>query len=267
MKSSTIIFVILCFMFRLSFSQSNHLTKNTAQSKAEKRYVHPKAKYISISSGWGFSSVNLKGANNFLQQGVSMRRSSFIPELRYEHGIKNNIFAEIGYLSFVHGFTLSRIVNEMMNTSYERLYRNNEFNFGLGYRLFGKNNYHILNFHSGLFFGFTNRELSAIPDYFSRSMHDMETNEIFNINISVLNKNQFSFGPYVGISKELRLSRDVRLFLKYTHRFGLIKSFNATFDLSSETISVPQEQGTIKMNSGGSVITAGIKIEILRKLN
>lgn len=265
MKAAKIVLVAFSLTAHYSFCQTEKSDDKPIQSKSEKRYIHPKAEYFCVSAGWGFSSSNIKFANNYLENGFMMRGGSFIPEVRYEHGIKSNFFAEFGYLNIGHSFALVRVVNDIEISRVERVYRNNEFNLGIGYRLFTKHNYHIINFHTGFFTGFAKRDLMAHPDNFSRTINDMETNETFDVNFMVVDKRLLSFGPYIGISKELRLSKNIRFFVKYIHRFGLLSTFKASFNLTSNNISVPQDKGYLKMASGGSTVTAGFKFQILSK--
>ena len=238
-------------------------------SKKEKRYIHPKSKYLSFSFGFGFTSTVVTDPNNFLDQGVLMSNSAYIPNIMYEHGVTSNFFAEIGYSFIRQGISYSRIVENVGGfSSYSSNYHNHDVQIGTGYRVINQNNLHFINLHAGFFFGFANAKLTDLPFQYGNNRTDIVSGLPYSIGVSINGFKAISFGPYLGVSKELWLSKDVRFFMKYIQRFGLITTMSGDFVLTSNEIEFVEEPATFAVRGGGAFITLGLKISLFNsKLN
>ena len=181
----------------------------------------------------------------------------------YEHGIKHNIFAEIGYSRTRQGVFFSSVAG----SAYSGLYFANDIHLGVGYRLIAKNNnLNFINFHSGIFLGFANIKESSLQSSFGRNETDPITNKQYSVSATITNFNSVAIGPYVGISKEFRMSKEVRFFAKYIQRFGVSSIMSGTFTLSSDEIDFVEEPATFKVTGGGAFVTFGLKIGLLNKM-
>lgn len=264
--------LIISFFVPFIFSQTKEEIKsNKKKQRIEKRYIHPQSKYISVSAGWAFSSTHTKDPNNFLQQGLVMGNNNYFPNIMYEHGIKNNFFGEIGYDYTRQGIRMTRNMGDNLSwSSYGRFdpkHSSHNVILGAGYRVVGKNNYHFLNLHGGMFFSFSNRSKQTMnPLLGGYATYDIsEPNNELNYQIySKLNSySSFTFGPYIGISKEFRIAKDVRLFVKYIHRFGLISNFSGTYSFS-DNLNFDKE-ATYNVRGGGGFISGGLKVLLFKK--
>jgi len=260
MKKILLLLLIISCTIPKAFTQSD-----TILSKKERRFIHEKSKYISFSNGFGFTSIRVKDPNNFLNQGLQMQNTTFVPNIMYEHGIANSFFAELGYSSIWQGVFYSRIINDIGFSSYSRLYRNHNIQFGGGYRIINKNNFHFFNLHGGVFIGFSNKKITNLPINYGSENVDPVSNYPFTITTKINNFSPISFGTYLGISKELRLSKDVRFFVKYIQQFGFKNTMSGTFELASDQINFVNEPVTFKISGGGAFVTGGLKILLFKK--
>ncbi|MCC5923403.1 MAG: hypothetical protein JJT77_06440 [Crocinitomicaceae bacterium] len=257
MKNLLLIVVLFSWCFQILFSQNNQKANLTIKEKhIDKRYVHPKSKYISISGGWGFTSTVFDAPISYFNKGLYMSNNTYLPNVTYEHGIKNNYFGEIGY---------SYIGQGIGGFLYSRFYSNHDFQIGMGYRFINKSNYQFFNIHTGLFIGLANEKLENLPhiSVYTRFDQIKESEYFFTRNVTAFQP--ISFGPYIGISKEFRLFKDVRFFIKYMQRFGSIPTMSGTFKLSSNEIDFDNDFATFKVRGGGAFITGGLKILLFKK--
>lgn len=257
MNKSILIFLLFSNSIFVLYGQINDIEP----SRNDKRYIHPKSKYLSFSSGWGFTSTIVKDPSNFLDQGIIRGNNSYVPSFTYEQGIKNNFFAEIGYSRIAQGirYTISA-VGKGRSSSYSSKYQNHDIQIGGGYRVIIKNNFNFFNVHVGVFTGFANRKFSDLQSNYGFNKTDKLTGSKYEINVNINNFKSLAFGPYLGISKELRLSKDVRFFAKYIQRFGLVSIMSGEFLLTSDELIFADEPATFEVTGGGGFITLGLKI-------
>jgi len=259
MKTLLLLLIISCTIPK-AFTQSD-----TILSKKEQRFIHPKSKYLSFSLGLGFTSIVVSDPNNFLTQGIQMQNNVKFPDISYEQGIRSNVFFETGYSYYQQGVFFGRKVNDISFSSYYLSHFNHYLNVGSGYRLISKNNLHFLNIHGGFFIGISKNKINDLVDGFHVSMIDEVTNLPFSIVSTQTSYSRLSLGAYLGISKEFRLSQDVRLFVKYIQRFGLKTTIGGEFILSSNEIDFINEPATYKvLGGGGAFLSLGLKIQLFK---
>lgn len=244
---------------------SNHVISQIDEDlKIEKRFIHPRSKYLTFSAGWGFTSILVKDPNHFLTEGVLMQNNTYLPQLMYEHGIANNFFGELGY-SFIHqGVFYGRKLDVKSFSSYYRFFGNHTIQIGIGYRVITKNNLHFFNIHGGIFAGIANRKINNLPIEYSVDRLDFFTNYKYTTLMRLNDFNSLAFGAYLGISKEIRLSKDVRFFLKGIQLFGMRSILSGTIELSSDEIDFINEPASFEVRSGGFLLTAGLKIQLFK---
>lgn len=274
---SLFIFTTLSFMI---YSQNVDLLQDKKKIKVQKRYIHPKSKFISVSAGWQFNATHTHDPNNFFDA-LTMVNNGIFPNFTYEQGIKNDFFAEVGYDFTRKRISLSR---EMGNgqawsnsNSYFANYRpfkghlSHNLHLGGGYRVIGKNNFHIFNVHGGIFLGVSNKSQSDMMPYIGSkatyTRNEEHTGLNYQIQRTLDSYSRISLGTYLSISKEIRLSDEVRFFVKYTHRFGFISTFKGTYEIISDDIDFDHDI-SFKTFGGGALITGGLKILLFKnKLN
>lgn len=262
-------------MMVISLSTFSQSIENIDLTKKErnkiKRYIHPKTKFISISAGLGFTSTNFKDPNNFFINGMILQNNTTFPNITYEHGIRDNFFAEIGYNFIGQGVTIGRKIDEDVSFSYYRnYYSNHDIQLGIGYRVITENNFNLFNLHAGLFIGVSNlnklRFNELIKDTAYISVNEPQTNEKYLIIDNINSLSRISFGPYLGLSKDIRISKNVRLFFKYVHRFGLSKTLDGSIRVFNGPMNFnPITEATYNMRGGGAFISGGIKISIFSR--
>src|SRR5690554_1749412 len=246
--------VFQLFSFSI-FSQNSEEVKQAKKlERIEKRFIHPQSKYISVSGGIGFTSTHIKDPNDFLMDGLLMTNNTYFLNVMYEHGIRNNFFAEVGYNYIGQGMSMGRDMGDDNTwTRYDKLYHNHDLQFGAGYRMINSNNFNFINLHAGLFIGFSNTKKSELPiqvgDSPTYTIYESNTNYNYQIVRIIDSYSRVSFGPYVGVSKDIRLSHNVRIFVKYVHRFGLNANLKGTMSLTSNDMTF-NDVATYKVRGG-----------------
>jgi len=271
MKTYILILTFIVVLFPLAAQEQNEKSTTKKEQRIEKRYLHPKSKFVSFSGGFGFSSSYTKDPNNFLESGLGMRNNYYFPNLSYEHGIGRQLFLETAYefgkISLSMGRTYAEQKSWSETTRFLNSHNLHNLQLGAGYRMIGKNNFHFVNFHGGLFFGISNRDKTDLAFLLSGTANIQVTEEDpflqYQIVRSVQSYSRFAFGPHLGVSKEFRLSKDIRLFVKYTQRFGLNSIFRGTYSFS-DNLNLPDD-ATFKVTGGGGFLSFGLKILLFKK--
>lgn len=267
-------FSVLCsfLLFALSTNAQDIATKK--EKRIEKRFIHPNSKYVSVSGGFGFSSSYTKDPNNFLESGLNMRNNYYFPNLSYEHGIGRQLFLETTYEIGKVSLSMGRTYGEQNSWSETtRFLKNHNLHYlqlGAGYRVTGKNNFHFVNVHGGIFFAVSNRDNSDLAFLLSGTANIQVIEEDpflqYEIIRSVQSYSRFTFGPYLSVSKEIRIAQEVSLFVKYTQRFGLNSIFEGTYSFS-DNLNLTND-ATFKVTGGGGFLSFGLKVLLNKnKLN
>ena len=264
-------FYLFSFFLLFSFISNAQNIVSKKEKRIQDRFIHPKSKYVAFAGGFGFTSTFTKDPNSFLQTGPNMRNNHYFPHLSYEHGIGQQIFLESGYEFGKIAISMGRtFADEQTWSSTTRIFNNhnlNTFQLGAGYRIIGKNNIHFLNVHGGLFFGVSNKKPSELQFLFSGTANFTITEEVpfsqYEIYRSIQSYSRFTFGPYLGISKEFRLSQQIRLFVKYTQRFGLKSIFEGTYSSFSDNLNLPND-AKFKVTGGGGFLSFGLKVLLFK---
>lgn len=267
-------FSVLCsfLLFSLSTNAQDIVTKK--EKRIEKRFIYPKSEYVSVSGGFGFSSSYTKDPNNFLESGPNMRNNYYFPNLSYEHGIGRQFFLEttyeIGKVSLSIGRTYGEQNSWSETTRFLKNHNLHNLQLGAGYRVIGKNNFHFVNVHGGIFFAASNRDKSDLAFLLSGTANIQVIEEDpflqYEIIRSVQSYSRFTFGPYLSLSKEIRLAQEIRLFVKYTQRFGLNSIIEGTYSFS-DNLNLTSD-ATFKVTGGGGFLSFGLKVLLNKnKLN
>lgn len=264
LKQKLIMFSRL-FMFSVFFSipvlaQQTDTTSINKNTKYDKRYIHPKTCYLSVSGGSSYINTFVSDQNDFLQNGNSQIRNSRAFAVFYEHGILKNFFAELGYSTFESGITIKRVQSF---TEYNGLTRMHQFQLGLGYRIITKQQRHLASVHGGFFSGFQN-QIRNDEFILAYSNFDPVTSSMFNYRYVNKSTERFTFGTYFGLSKDIRLSKDVRFFVRYIQQLGFVNLFEGNIQFKSPTLPFEYDANYRVRNSGG-ILLFGLKIQLFKK--
>jgi hypothetical protein len=261
---------LLIFLFLISSTivAQNDLVKK--QQRIEKRFIHPYSKYVSFSGGFGFSSTYTDDPNNFIESGLNMRNNFYFPNFSYEHGIGRQFFLETAYEIGKVAVSLGRTYAEQQSWSETVRFFNrhnlHNIQLGAGFRVIGKNNFHFVTIHGGLFFGISDRSKSEMQFLLSGSANIEVIEEDpflqYQISRTFQSYSPFTFGPYLGVSKEIRLAEDIRFFVKYTQRFGLNSILEGTYSFS-ENLNLNHD-ATFKVTGGGGFLSFGLKVLLFK---
>lgn len=270
MKNLLVILHLTMFFSFSVFSQTYDKIELTKKEERKiKRYIHPQSKYISVSAGFGFTSTHIKDPNNFLSEGLIMQNNTYFPNVMYEHGIRDGFFAEAGYSYIGQGISLKRDYSENSSWGYYRKhYSNHDIQLGIGYRLANSNNFNFFNLHAGMFFGVSNMKSNDVKN-FKEGTATISVSEnvenTANLNYQLVETtnsfSRLSVGPYLGLSKDIRLSSKVRIFVKYVHRFGLNANIDNSIKIVSDNMTF-DDKVSVKVRGGGAFISGGLKISV-----
>ena len=230
-----------------------------------------KTKYLCFSSGWSFNATHTKSLNNFFEP-ISMVNSGFFPSLMYEFGIKKRLFSEIGFDINKQSISISRpIIDDerwTSSTSFLRKHRSNNFNFGFGYRVTNKKDFNFFNIHGGFYLGLSNKSVSDMNQFIGGNatyfIFEERNNLIYHYTRTLEKYSRFSFGCYIGVSKEIRLSKDILFFVKYSHRFGFIPQFSGTYDVYFDDANLDFRSKFLS-RGGGYYFSGGLKFLLFKK--
>jgi hypothetical protein len=260
--------LLLIFLFApLTFwGQEADTTQALPQDKKYRRFIHPKTCYFVASAGSAFLSTLIDDRTNLFKNGNTQNGSSGLFSIAYEHGIKNNYFLEFGYLNYETGINLISASYESGNYwgHYQGLTRFHQFNLGTGYRIIDHRNRHWASIHAGLLVGFQSSIREDQFDSPNYSVVDDFSGETTGFLFSNTATSQFSLGSFIGVSKDIRLSEDVRLFVKYMQQVGFRSIFSGEIFSSSNGSPIVSDTAYRTRNSGGMLL-AGLRIQMFKK--
>lgn len=266
MKKELTLIILIIIQASITFAQSVNEKQELKKRKLiEKRYIHPSSRYLSFSGGWGFISNFIDDSNNILRSSYFPEHGSFLPAITYEHGIKNNYFVEISYSYIENGTTFKTEFNNISSSSYVPHYNNHDIQLGIGYRVITKNNYNLINLHTGLFLGIADADFNNLPKLVHNTSLELGDNNQILVRANATSFSRTTLGPYLGLSKEIRITSKFRFLIKYTHRFGLVNQMQGEVKLSSPT-NTYNEPTTFRLNGSGAFITLGVKFMVFEKL-
>lgn len=254
--------LILCaFLFPLSLYGQDSAQIIKDELKKEKRFVHPHSKFITVSGGLGFTSTLIKSNSDFVSNGMLLMNNTYLPSIMYEHGLKNGFFMEFGYDYVGNGVSYRTIIRDSKNMSYTSITHMHNLVIGGLYRIKLKNNFNLLNIHSGLVLGVSNKTKLQTP-FSNKSLYfDSSDNYYNSVTQNIEYFNPFSIGIYFGISKDIRLSEEVFIFIRCTGRTGFNTQFSGTFVTDTDK----NEVSTFKVRGDNLLVTLGLKILLNKK--
>jgi hypothetical protein len=228
--------------------------------KKNKRFIHPKSLFVSVLGGIGF-------AKSFAEEDKAIQDDfgeALSARILVEKGIKNNLFLETGYQLFEYNSSFTMKGANFSSSSNE--YFTHQFNLGAGYRVIGKQkNYHYLNLHAGLSIGFIPPRKGQTASEIEEGGYSIGTNlSSYSLTYSSETEiiSSFIVAPYVGISKDFKISESVFITLLYRYQRGLntISKREITYQDNQEYV-IPQTSNSF-MNGTEHSIQLGLKVKI-----
>ena len=92
----------------------------------------------------------------------------------------------------------------------------------------------------------------------THTIYEEHTNLNYQIQYTLDSYSPISLGAYLGISKEIRLSEEIRFFVKYIHRFGFLPTSKGTYVMKSDDVTIKHDTSFI-VRGGGGFISGGLK--------
>jgi len=248
----------------------NQVDLKTAKKllRKENQYIDPKSSFLAISGGMGVGGTKIESdPNGYLQK---YGYPSFLPRISFEKGIKNNIYWELGVHSQLF-WDVTKFSVSKYSSSGSGVFYAVQLSGGGVYRWILKNNYNILNIHSGLTLGFhgSSNDENGIYSWGSGGMNGSINGNTVSYNYTSVSsiKSNVLTSLYLGLSKDFRIVNNFYFTLNYRQQFGLYKVYESTYNYSGS--SVPTTTGSKTKITGSSKdfqIGFKIKLNAYRKL-
>ena len=242
----------------------NHVDPKKAKKllRKENRFIDPKSSFLNISGGTGFGGTKVHTDPNGSLENYAY--PTFLPRISFEKGIKNNIYWEIGMHSQlfydVTKFTIARYSSSGSGVFYAV-----QLSGGGLYRWVLKNNYNVINIHTGLSIGFhgARNDKNGIHSWGSGGMNGtINGNPVVYDYSSVSSvKSNVLTSLYLGLSKDFKIVNNFYFTLNYRQQVGLYKVYESTYNYSG--LSVPTTIGAkTKITSSSKDFQFGFKIKL-----
>lgn len=184
--------------------------------------------------------------------------------LNYQYNTKKNIFLEVGakYLKYYFGFETNEwLIENGIRSSFESLYSTFSFDLGMGHSFKTKRNRDLINLHAGLNLGITDNKVGSTGMSNEQSIYtDAMGNEgLFSIQSSYVITNRTRVTIYTGFSKDIKITDNLFLTLRYNRTFGRRMTFsehNINYSLSTFNI---QNQVKANLSVKGQMYAIGIR--------
>lgn len=246
----------------------NNLDKKSAKRliKKENRFIDEKSTFLDFSGGLGIG-VNLVESD----PGKTLMRAgyaSFLPRISVEKGIGKNFYGEIGFHSQLFWEVSKFNVNTGGSGGTDAFYAY-QLSFGGAYRFILKNNYNVINIHSGFSLGYHREKNNengmiswgggSISGTNGSNSYDLIYNSESRIKSNVL------FSYYLGFSKDFRMVNNFYFTINYRRQFGFIKASETIYDYAGSTIPITLGAKTY-INGSSNDFQIGFKIKLRNKL-
>ena len=242
----------------------NHVDPKKAKKllRKENRFIDPKSSFLNISGGTGFGGTKVHTDPNGSLENYAY--PTFLPRISFEKGIKNNIYWEIGMHSQlfydVTKFTIARYSSSGSGVFYAV-----QLSGGGLYRWVLKNNYNVINIHTGLSIGFhgARNDKNGIHSWGSGGMNGtINGNPVVYDYSSVSSvKSNVLTSLYLGLSKDFKIVNNFYFTLNYRQQVGLYKVYESTYNYSG--LSVPTTIGAkTKITGSSKDFQFGFKIKL-----
>lgn len=242
----------------------NQIDPKTAKKllRKENRYIDPKSSFLNISAGMGFGGTKVHSDPNGYMENYAY--PGFLPRIAFEKGIKNNFYWEVGIHSQLFWDVTKFNIDKYSSSGSSAFYAVQLSGGGL-YRWILKNNYNVLNIHSGVTIGFhgAQNDENGICSMGSGATNGSINGNSFNYSYSSVSriKSNVLSSLYLGLSKDFRIVNNFYITLSYRQQFGLYKVLESTYNYSG--VNVPTTIGaTTKLTGSSKDFQFGFKIKL-----
>ena len=233
--------------------------------KRNKRFIHPESMFISLFGGYSMAKSNAQDQNDLITDEFGGALST---RVMVEKGWKKNSFVEAGYQLFEYNVSFGLSNRNFSSTKNE--YFTHQFNLGAGYRVIGKRkNYHYFNLHGGLSIGFiplrkgemTWPNLPEFENPFG-SIGTIGNTFSYQYTLETEVVSSFILAPYIGISKDFRITHSMFISILYRYQHGLnnISETRITYE-DNQTYTTPITENTY-MNGTEHTFQIGLKFKL-----
>lgn len=229
--------LILMFLFLLGsnsiFSQQNDVPykvekENKIQERAKKRLIKPSTHILTIAVSNNRFPVILNSPSILLPSEMVSRiyepstglvNSAFF---NYEYSLPKNFFVEASF-QYLRRWTYFKTNESIVRHHYYMSgFSTFSTSFGSGYRFVGANNLRFFDVHFGFTVGITDNPLGygqALTNTFEYIDNNGNQAQLY-YSWEYRIKSRFSLGFYLGISKDIRITKNLYATFKYHYQFG-----------------------------------------------
>ena len=255
-------------LFGVSFSQDVAKDSVPILTKKEKRilerYVHPKSIFFQYTIGFNVNKLRFSEESELFER--NLRYLTFLNfSMKFEIGTKNDFFYEIGssLREYKYGYSYKPYAFYAAHPNSIGVF--NVFG-GYGKRIIlKKNNLNIINIQVGASININLNPIAKIPDYTDIELeYSGYSNYTVKQDRNIYNHRVFP-NLYIGLTKDVWLSRRFYLTLNYRYDQGIISAYKQRFEIYKN--SNPNEITTIYNHFRGTAhsLSIGFKHRFLAK--
>jgi hypothetical protein len=142
--------------------------------------------------------------------------------INYQYTLPKNFFVESGfqYLKYWSNFRTDKWIAEY----YDNLggFSTLSFSIGTGYRFVGENNLRFFDFHTGFTLGITDNKVGTGQSYSDSFPYQDGSGNVGIVNylVEYRIKSRTCLGFYLGLSKDIRITKNLFATARYHYQFG-----------------------------------------------
>ncbi|RFC55670.1 hypothetical protein [Brumimicrobium aurantiacum] len=212
----------------ISEKVTNYFSTDKIQERTNKRYIEPGTHILTLALSNNRYPLIIKDPSALLDSEIITEFSNPARKLadalyiNYQYSLPKNFFVEAGFKYLKHWTYFKTndwaISMETDISSFSTL----SFSLGSGYRFVGENNLRFFDVHAGVTLGITDNPVGN-GGSFSRSFEYTDYNGntgMFSYNLQYQITSRYSLGFYLGLSKDIRVTKNLYLTARYHYQFG-----------------------------------------------
>jgi hypothetical protein len=226
---------VLCSTSFLSFGQNDpndpndlFLDKNSLELKSKKRLIPRGAHILTLALSNNTYPLIINDPSLLLASEISRKITDPFVQyadalyINYQFTLPHHFFVESGFKYLKH-WTYFR-TNEWVAKHYYNIsgFSTLSFSLGTGYRIVGDNNLRFFDLHTGFTLGIADNPIGN-GDAFSNAIEYIDNNGQAGVlsyawQYQIISK--YSLGFYLGVSKDIRLTKNLYATARYHYQFG-----------------------------------------------
>lgn len=260
------ILLFTSFVVTSSVFTQNDTTRQV--KRYEKRIIHPNRHIFSLIVTNNQYPLILRNQSALLQQNFTRGFDTFTLldalYINYQYSLNRNFFIESGfkYFKYYYGYEANQwIVKYGRTSAFASLYSALSFDLGSGYRIVVNNNLRLFDVHAGVSIGITDNPVGSGDSFNNSSEYtdEMGNEGIFEINSSYSITNRVNFGAYFGLSKDIRITDNLYLTVRYHRHFGQSSEISEhTINYSLSTLNI-QNEVRANLTAKGEMYGVGLR--------